>query len=103
MFLRTAEETSRRPAVPKTGGFHSASTISVQPARLFVGLIPEVSLGPRVRVSRACAPSYMPFARNVSSTAASTSIRVGCPLKASAFAESKSRSRCASSAKIRPL
>ena len=47
-------------------------------------------------------PSRIPLARRVAKIAATTSSRVGTPSKAIARAESNSRSRWASRAKIRP-
>lgn len=81
---RTDDVISRIPSAPYTGGFHSASTIRQHPARLFAADMPDVTLGPRVSVSRACAPSYMPFAVKVSTTALRTCSRDGTPSNRSA-------------------
>ena len=99
---RTLEVTRLSPAFEYTGGLCSASTISVGPCVLSRGSMPEVIFTPRVSVRRMCTPSNMWLASSVRRIWCVIASRAGISVKASAFAEWISRSRCASSLKILP-
>src|SRR6202789_3819707 len=100
---RTLDVTSRIPARSYTGSLNSASTISVGPETFSRGSMPEVSLTPRVRVSRMCTPVCIPLAASVRMISAVIASSAGTEANPSAWADRRSRSRCSSSAKIRPL
>src|SRR5262249_29765308 len=64
--------------------------------------MPEVTLTPRVSVSRMCTPSRIPLAARVRRISSTISSSGGTESNASACAERRSLSRCSPSAKIRP-
>ena len=99
---RTLAVISVMPAASYTGSFHSASTISVGPAWLSRGSMPEVTLTPRLSVSRMCTPSRMPFAASVRRICSVISSSEGIRPNARARAEARSLARCSSSRKILP-
>ena len=99
---RTLAVISVMPAASYTGSLNSASTISVGPAWLRRGSMPEVTLAPRVRVSLMCTPFRMPLASRVRLICSVISSSEGIWVNASARAEARSRARCSSSRKILP-
>src|SRR5215468_5173151 len=99
---RTLAVISVMPAASYTGSLNSASTISVGPATFSRGSMPEVTLTPRVSVSRMCTPSRIPLAARVRRISSTISSSGGTESNASACAERRSLSRCSPSAKIRP-
>src|ERR1035437_10080881 len=99
---RTLAVISVIPAASYTGSLNSASTISVGPAWLSRGSMPEVSLTPRVSVSLMWTPSRMPFAASVRLICSVICSSGGTGPNARARAEPRSRARCSASRKIFP-
>ena len=80
-------------------GFHSGSTTKHVPNMLNNGFMLEVILAPRVRVTRMCAASLIPFAARVRKMAWRMYVRAGTFWNAMALAESIRRLMCSSSLK----
>ena len=81
---------------PYTAPLYSGSTMRVHPCTFNRGSMPEVDFSPRVRVSRMCTPSVMPFASKVLKTACLTSSVEGMSENMSVWALSCKRRRCSS-------